>query len=219
MRRMNEHAERVAQLLKARGVPDKEARTALADVCDIRYQSVKGWFDGTSKTIRAENLAKIAKKWGGNLNWLITGKGEMLSNTANTEASNYTTTKKAPLISWVQAGDWSEAIEHEASEWIDVPEADGNVFWLRVVGDSMTSNHGISAPEGSLIKVDPDMSPHNGSLVVAKLTDSQEATFKKLVIDAGRKYLMPLNTAYAALEVNGGCVIVGVVTEIRIKTI
>lgn len=137
------------------------------------------------------------------------------------EAANQGSHRKAPVISWVQAGEWSEASEPEHyTEWKSISDTDSDdVFWLRVVGDSMTSPHGISAPEGSLIKVDPNRQADNGSLVVAKLADSHEATFKKLVIDAGRKYLMPLNTAYPTLEVNGNCVIVGVVTEVRIQTI
>ena len=59
---MNEYADRVRQLLVARGVTDREMKSELADACGIKYQSVKGWFDGTSKSITAVNLAKIARK-------------------------------------------------------------------------------------------------------------------------------------------------------------
>lgn len=51
----------------------------------------------------------------------------------------------------------------------------------------------------------------------AKLTDSNEATFKKWVIDAGQHYLKPLNPAYPVLTVNGNCRIIGVVTEVKFK--
>jgi SOS-response transcriptional repressor LexA len=53
--------------------------------------------------------------------------------------------------------------------------------------------------------------------VIAKLTDSDEVTFKKLVIDAGQKYLKPLNPNYRTIEINGNCRIVGVVKEAKIK--
>lgn len=130
--------------------------------------------------------------------------------------------RMAPVISWVQAGEWSEAVDlHQpghGDSYEPVPNAAGrHVFWLRVVGDSMTSQVGVSVPEGHLILVDPDVEPMNGSLVVAKLDDSQEVTFKKLVIDAGQKYLKPLNPAYSMLPINGNCRIVGVVTEAKIK--
>lgn len=131
-------------------------------------------------------------------------------------------TRTAPVISWVQAGDWSEAIDlHQpgiGDDYEAVPAAAGeNVFWLRVVGDSMTAPAGVSVPEGHLILVDPDRPPVSGSLVVAKLVDSDEVTFKRLVIDAGQKYLKPLNPDYKTIPINGNCKIVGVVIEAKIK--
>lgn len=179
--------------------------------------------------------------------WLIMGEGSMLptkglnkgmpgivtryktgsegvssgSNVAEAPEQLYRD-RKAPVISWVQAGEWSEAVDLHQPGYGDsyepVPETAGpSVFWLRVVGDSMTAPTGQSIPEGMLILVDPDGDPINGSLVVAKLDDSQEVTFKKLVIDAGQKYLKPLNPAYSMLPINGNCRIVGVVTEAKIK--
>lgn len=49
------------------------------------------------------------------------------------------------------------------------------------------------------------------------LSDTNEATFKKLVIDAGRKYLKPLNPNYRTIEINGNCEIVGVVRQIKLN--
>lgn len=85
---MNEYAERVERLLVAKGVKDRDMRTELADACGIKYQSVKGWFDGTSKSITAINLAKIAKHWNANLHWLITGEGEMLADSPAQEGAS-----------------------------------------------------------------------------------------------------------------------------------
>lgn len=130
--------------------------------------------------------------------------------------------RMAPVISAVQAGEWGEAEDPfpvgHADEWEPVNDNDGpNVFWLKVKGDSMQAQAGLSIPEGHLIKVDPSKPFHNGSLVVAKLTDSNEATFKKYVEDAGKRYLKPLNPSYPVIEVNGNCRIVGVVTEAKVK--
>ena len=138
------------------------------------------------------------------------------------EAPQQYSSRRVPVISWVQAGEWSEAVDlyqpGSGDSFEPVPETAGpNVFWLRVVGDSMTAQSGASIPEGHLILVDPDREPMNGSLVVAKLDDSQEVTFKKLVIDAGQRYLKPLNPAYPMIPINGNCRIVGVVTEAKIK--
>jgi SOS-response transcriptional repressor LexA len=45
------------------------------------------------------------------------------------------------------------------------------------------------------------------------LTDANEATFKKLVIDAGKTYLKPLNPQYPLIPINGNCRIIGVVVQ------
>lgn len=130
--------------------------------------------------------------------------------------------KLYPVISWVHAGAWAEAVDLYQPGCADQWETtDSNVsdrsFWLKVVGDSMTALSGPSIPEGHLILVDPDATPINGSLVIAKLTDHQEVTFKKLVIDADHKYLKPLNPNYETTKINGNCQIVGVVKEAKIK--
>lgn len=173
----------------------------------------------------SKRLPDIARACGVRTDWLTLGQGDMIegSGIANVEdAGGSYSTRTAPVISWVQAGEWSEAVDlHEpgyGDGYEPVPSGAGpSVFWLRVVGDSMTAPTGQSIPEGHLILVDPDREPMNGSLVVAKLDDSQEVTFKKLVIDAGQKYLKPLNPDYKTIQINGNCRIVGVVTEAKIK--
>jgi SOS-response transcriptional repressor LexA len=127
-----------------------------------------------------------------------------------------------PVLSSVQAGAWREAFEpytlSEISEWYETTErTSGNCFWLKVEGDSMTSPTGVSFPEGTLVLVDIERDHQNGSLVVAKLEDVNEATFKKLAIDAGQKYLKPLNNAYQMMPINGNCRIIGVVVDAKLK--
>lgn len=130
--------------------------------------------------------------------------------------------KSFPVLSSVQAGAWTEACEpytlNEISEWHETTERTSErCFWLRVEGDSMTSATGVSFPEGTMVLVDTERDHQNGSLVVAKLTDVNEATFKKLVIDAGQKYLRPLNPTYHPIAINGNCKIIGVVVDAKLK--
>lgn len=129
-----------------------------------------------------------------------------------------------PLISWVSAGEWQEACEpydmHEIDDWYESnAHVEGPAFWLKVKGDSMTSPVGLSIPEGMLILVDTGKSPENGSLVVAKLTDANEATFKKYVIDEGigQKYLQPLNPMHTRVKINGNCKIIGVAVQMMMN--
>ncbi|CAM6543687.1 S24 family peptidase [Enterobacter cloacae] len=68
-----------------------------------------------------------------------------------------------------------------------------------------------------MVLVDTGKEPVNGSLVIAKLTDANEATFKKLVIDGGNKYLKGLNPQYPLIPINGNCRIIGVAIQTMMK--
>lgn len=109
---------------------------------------------------------------------------------------------RIPLISWVQAGVWTEAVDiYEpgyAERWLPFLKTNGErTFALRVVGDSMTARFGKSYPEGCIIFVDPEnRTPENGDRVIAKLENTQEVTFKVFTKDAGRCWLRPLNESH-----------------------
>lgn len=104
---------------------------------------------------------------------------------------------KVPLISYVQAGKWSETIEFmtdDTIDWLPCPVCHSSrTFAMRVRGESMYKPHKkTSLEEGDLIFVDPEKQPVNGSLVVVILENEKEATFKKLIIDDEKKYLSAL---------------------------
>lgn len=131
-------------------------------------------------------------------------------------------TAKRPVIDPVMAASWHENYEQlkgsQVFEWEDVPStASEYAFWLKVVGDSMASQTGLSIIEGMMILVEPRRSAKNGQLVIAKLEGSEEVTFKKLVVDAGMKFLKPLNTSYPTITIQDNCQIVGIVVEAKMK--
>ncbi len=151
-------------------------------------------------------------------------KGASPGTDSNVIPAYFKQQKLYPVLNWVQAGEFTEAVDLYAPGYAEEWEStDANVsehaFWLRVKGDSMTAPTGFSPsiPHGHLILVDPEIPAENGSLVVAKLDSSDEATFKKLVFDGDDKYLKPLNPAYRTIAINGNCRIVGVVTEAKVK--
>lgn len=128
---------------------------------------------------------------------------------------------RVPLISWVQAGEWSEIINNflpgEAEEWrLTAANVSKNAFSLRVKGDSMTNPYGTpSIPDGSIIIVDPNVQHQNKSIVVARLEDNSEATLKMLVVDGNQQFLKPLNPAYPIIAINGNCHIVGTAVKVE----
>lgn len=114
---------------------------------------------------------------------------------------------KVPLISWVQAGAWCEAISnfefHEADSWLSCPVPISNQgYALKVLGDSMTNpGPGRSYPTGCIIFVDPEAEAKTGDRVIARVPRTNEATFKILVEDAGRQFLRPINPQYPIIEI------------------
>lgn len=115
---------------------------------------------------------------------------------------------KVPLISWVQAGAWCEAISnfeaYGADTWLSCPAPiSSHGYALKVLGDSMTNpNPGRSYPAGCIIFVDPEAETKTGDRVIARLPRTNEATFKVLVEDAGRQYLRPINPQYPIIEIS-----------------
>jgi len=149
--------------------------------------------------------------------------GDLASEPSNVlPAIQPTRLYRYPVVSEVQAGAWTEAVqpyEPGAEDHFELTDykAKGPAFWLEVSGDSMTSPTRPSIPEGHFILVDTGLAPQPGDLVVAKLDTEEKATFKKLVSDAGQLYLKPLNPAYRMIPIDGNCRLIGVVKEAKMK--
>lgn len=127
---------------------------------------------------------------------------------------------KYPLINWAIAREWSNNMEskiNDINEWPSTTKkVSANSFWLRVKGSSMTAPSGLSIPEGTLILVDPSIKPTSNKLVIAKINNDSEATFKKYIEDAGKKFLVSLNPSWPIIEIDNNCEIIGVVVEAKL---
>lgn len=127
---------------------------------------------------------------------------------------------KYPLITWAIASEWSNKMKSNINDIKEWPSTTKKVnehsFWLRVKGNSMTAQSGLSIPEGMLILVDPSIKPTSNKLVIAKINNDSEATFKKYVEDAGKKFLVSLNPAWPIIEIDDNCKIIGVVVEAKL---
>ncbi|WP_260282519.1 LexA family protein [Proteus terrae] len=215
----NDFSRRLAQACKDAGLNEHGRGAEIVKALGVSSKAVSKWFNGESLP-RQDKMNALAKFLKCDVIWLQHGH----ENVNNANVSNprpYRPAPKYPVISFVQAGNWTEACEpytlSEIDEWYESEVAvQGSAFWLKVEGDSMTAPMGVSIPEGSLVLVDTGRDPINGSLVIAKLTDTNEATFKKLVLD-GAKYLKALNPAYPAITINGNCKIIGVVVQMMMR--
>ncbi|AAT38403.1 putative prophage repressor protein [Burkholderia phage BcepC6B] len=196
---------RIRELRKAKGLTLQQ----LADVFGISRASVSEWESGRSKP-DANKLVLLAKELHTAVEYLLNGDTNDAMSFADSAASrrrlrggtkqsasivdnsesNITEwpVGKLPLISWVQAGDWSEIVDNfqpgDAEDWIACPFPSGSHgFVLRVVGDSMYNPSGdMSFREGDFISVNPDREAQHRSLVIAR-HNGEKATFKQLLID------------------------------------
>lgn len=66
--------------------------------------------------------------------------------------------------------------------------------------------------EGDTVFIDPDIEPKNRSLVVMRLEDKNEATFKRLLIDGEDRFLEALNPNWPEkiIKLESGSTICGV---------
>lgn len=208
----------------------KLSQTQAADKAGVDQATISNLERG--RHLGSTHLLKIADALGVSYRWLTTGLGSM--QTVEDERAAYIANTNAtaqplryfryPVVSSVQAGKFAECVvpypagmeeQHETTDY----DAKGAAFWLEVSGDSMTAPAGMrpSIPEGTLVLVDTGIEAIPGKLVVAQLDESNEATFKKLIIDGGQKYLKPLNPAYPLIPINGNCRIIGVAVEAKTK--
>ncbi|WP_095128717.1 LexA family transcriptional regulator [Pseudomonas sp. Irchel s3h14] len=171
---------------------------------------------------RQENVEKIAKALKVSSTWLWKGGSQKEPDPTlpDTNIEPGPAIKgHVPLISWVQAGAWCEISDvrtlDDAEIWLPCAASHSSQSYaLRVRGLSMFNQHERrSFRDGDIIFVDPAKDAENGSLVIAKLTDSQEATFKQLVMEGSRRFLKPLNPAWPdpIIELDDNATICGVV--------
>jgi len=150
--------------------------------------------------------------------WLATGEGE-----ANATEDDRYRLMNIPVISWVQAGAWTEVEDPyaagDAERWIPYAtikqEDSPRMYALTVQGVSMEPTFN----EGDTIIVDPDREANNGDYVVVRLDDDDAATFKQLVIEGDRRYLKAVNPIWTPQlqPINGNATLCGVVVTRQTK--
>lgn len=186
--------------------------------------SISQWESAQVKPDR-DSLIKLQVALKCSQSWLMTGLDDDGSYARNAPAEGHISESSvtvesrlhgySPEISWVQAGHWAEVCDintdPETTNWYPRPPgASEQTFVLRVVGESMMPDY----PPGRLIFVDPEQVPLPNDDVVAVMTESNEATFKRLIEEPGSpRMLKALNPAWTNpyLEINGNCQIIGVV--------
>ncbi len=190
---------RIIERRKALGMTQKK----LSELINTSQQSLQKIEDGTTKNPR--KLLELSQALKCSPEWLQHGVVGGDNVTLGPIVKN-----QLPLISWVQAGAWSEILEVsalEAEHFMCPVNCSEKSFVLKVQGISMEPKF----CDGDLIFVDPEAQWEHGSYVVARLDDENQATFKQLIIEGGQKFLKALNPNWPdpLMPINGNCTIVG----------
>jgi len=187
----------LARNIRARLLQLNMTQKQLGDLAGISQVMVHKLLSG--KVANTSKAVSIAKALECSAEWLVEGEAPMQGDNVSQgpEIKGY-----IPLISWVQAGCWEEAIDLYALGDYEktlptVVSHSKSTFALRIEGDSMTAPAGTgkSFPEGMVIYIDPERrgGVTTGDYVVARLNGTTKVTFKQLSSEEGQPVLKALN--------------------------
>ncbi|KDN09340.1 LexA family protein [Gilliamella sp. Imp1-1] len=189
----------LGQRIKARREELSLTQEQVASQVGIKQQSYQAIESGEVKKPRYLYEISVALKC--DMAWLLSGKEKEVKNVEPITLK----ARQVPLISYVQAGVWTESCELRDStgfEYIMTSlELSDQSFALRIKGDSMEPEF----KEGDVVIIDPAVKPIPGEFVVA-MNGESEATFKKyreLGHDEHERMqfeLIPLNPDYTTMS-------------------
>ena len=210
---MKEMNERLAELRATA----KLTQNAVAKAVGVSRAAVTQWENGLTKP-KGEYIHALAKLYGCTTGYILHGEDSGVGNVIPAPIG----LRQIPIISYVQAGCWTESCECRAMDGsIETITTDLDLgsmaFALSVRGDSMAPE----ILEGDVVVIDPDVDPLPGDIVAAK-NGSHEATIKQYrprgTNDQGQEYfeLVPLNPVYPTMRSDHHHVtIIGVMMERR----
>lgn len=184
----------------------------VAEQLGITKSAVSQW--RKSSMIDKHRLAPLSRILDCPPVWLLMGEPVSVSGAVRDQHAVYNNprVRMVPVISFTQAGSWVDSADpYEAghgSHYEPVPDVGPHAFIVEVEGASMEPK--ISA--GTMVVVDPDVSPRSGDFVVAK-RDNERSTLKRYEVDGERHFLVPVNPQFPTLEMREGDRIVGVVVR------
>ena len=194
---MKEMNERLAELRATANL----TQNAVAKAVGVSRAAVTQWENGLTKP-KGEYIHALAKLYGCTTGYILHGEDSGVGNVIPAPIG----LRQIPIISYVQAGCWTESIECRSMDGsIETINADLDLgsmaFALSVRGDSMAPE----IQEGDVVVIDPDVDPLPGDIVAAK-NGSHEATLKQFrprgTNEQGQEYfeLVPLNPVYPTMR-------------------
>ena len=177
----------IKRFMKQRGVE----RSKMAADLNVKYTTLTDWINGNVYP-RIGSIEKIA-------NYFNVEKSDLIESKPD-NVIPITKTVKIPLLGEIACGDPILA-EENIEEYIDEPVnylPSGKCFYLKAKGDSMKP----TIPNGSkvLIRQQPDV--EDNEIAAVLMTETNEATLKRVKRSNGTMFLMPDNPEYTPIVVS-----------------
>ena len=199
------------QRIKSRRIEKNLTQRALGELVGVSATSITYW-ENAEVEPKNKHLSALSRALDCAPDYILHGA------TFGGEVSIAPIHSRIPLIRWNEVNNFYQGefmkLDEETVDWLYCPVQCGErTFATTVNGDSMTSPYpgNKSYPAGIIIFIDPDAPVVSGSRVMAKIEDSDQATFKEYIIDGGKTFLKPINPQYQIESINSDTKIIGVV--------
>ena len=208
-----------------RAVGEKVTQEDISEACGWSTQGAFSAYLNARTPLNLDALIKLSNYFGISPSEIspelaagiesVSGITDKMDN--NVGAANIEGLKRVPVLTYVQAGKWREAIQMPADDYIFVSiDVSPYTFGARIIGDSMMPEF----KEGDLIIIDTQIDPQPTDLVLAE--SHEGITFKKYrsrgINEDGVEVfdLVPLNPDFPTIRSDRSKVeIIGTVVEHR----
>lgn len=193
------------------------SKKKFAETIGASQGNVSDWFNKPNARPSIDALKRISDTHNVNLNWLITGEGEMFNNVRAREAA-LSKFIRLPVVGDIAAGFPTEVVQDIPSEYIEVSSAFLTLpppyYVFTVNGESMLP---VIHPGDYVIisngVVGFKNSHLNGRICAFRTADG--ITLKQYVLDRKHKtiWLFPINSAFSPIPFNEyteTCTLIGV---------
>ena len=165
--------------------------------------------------MRLASILKVNAAW---LQFGSTLEAEASMNPPKTK-DDMPTLYRIPILSWDHTAELLDIKKlnlEKVKDWVPYFYTDQiDNYALQIKNDAMAapSGHAESFHEGLYIIIDPRKKAQHNDFVIALLPNAKEVTFKQYVIDAGVRYLKPLNPQYPLVAIDDKTHICGVLVH------
>lgn len=173
-----------------------------AESISISGATVSDWLNTANVNPSIESLVRISERHNVNLQWLLTGSGDMFNSTRAREADPHLI--DIPVVSSIAAGSPIQVYEDEPLEILQIPAAilplPPPYFAFRVEGESMSP----FILDGDIVILSRDWRGLKLNNRICGFRTQDGITLKKMVIQPKQKttWLMPLNHTYEPIPYN-----------------